>query len=175
MTETGGWQGAQDILVVHASKMGSTAEIAEVIGEVLAGAGHRVRVLPARAAGELGPYGVVVLGSAVYLSRWRRPAVRFLRRHADELAGRDVWLFQSGPCGPQDSVRQLPAPGNVRRLAARIGARAPVTFGGKLDPATARGPLARWVSRGALAGDWRDWDRIRVWAAGMANELSPHG
>ena len=168
MTTMDGASPGLGVLVAYATKMGSTREIADVIGVGLTAAGYQVSVLPADEVDDLTPYGVVVLGSAVYLTRWRTEAVRFMKRHVRELAGRDVWLFQSGPCGKQDATQQLPLPPKVRKLADEIGARPAVTFGGKLDPATARGPIARWVARGDLAGDWRDWDQIRTWADAVA-------
>jgi menaquinone-dependent protoporphyrinogen oxidase len=161
------------VLVAYATKMGATKEIAEVIGAVLTAAGHRVTVRPAGEVADIADYDVVVLGSAIYLTRWRREAVRFLRRHRNALSGRDVWLFQSGPCGAQDEARQLPMPGVVRRRAEQIGAQPAVTFGGKLDRAATRGLLSRWVASGDLAGDWRDWDQIRAWAASVAEQESP--
>lgn len=161
-------------LVVYASKAGATRDIAEVIGITMIVAGHRVSMLPVNEVTTLRPYGVVVLGSPIYHRRWRPEAVRFLRQHREALAGKDVWLFQSGPCGEQDEVRQLPLPAAVRRLADEIGARPAVTFGGKLDPATARGAIGRWMATGELAGDWRDWERIRAWATTVAEQSVHH-
>lgn len=54
----------------------------------------------------------------------------------------------------------------------RYRSGAPITFGGFLDPTTARGPLARRTGSGALAGDVRDPDRIRRRAAGIATDLT---
>ncbi|HEY3259191.1 MAG TPA: flavodoxin domain-containing protein [Pseudonocardiaceae bacterium] len=173
MTGMDGDRPGRRILVAYASKMGATKEIAEVIGDTLVAAGHQVTTRAAAEVMDLAPYDVVVLGSAIYLTRWRGEAVRFLRRHRAALSTRDVLLFHSGPCGDRDAARQLPLPSKVRRLADRIGAAPPITFGGRLDAATARGPLARWVARGDLAGDWRDWNQIRTWAAGVAEQLLP--
>ena len=175
MTSMSNGQPGTGTLVCYASKMGSTREIAEAIGAALGDTGQRVTVLPVDEVSDLTPYGMVVLGSAVYLNRWRPEAVHFLKRHRDELAGREVWLFQSGPCGERDASKQLPLPPKVQRLAAQIGARPPVTFGGRLEPATARGPVARWLARGELAGDWRNWDQIRAWVARIADQGVRHG
>lgn len=164
---------SRTVLVAFASKAGATREIAEAVAAEITAAGHRVTVRAAAEVDDVTPYDAVVLGSAVYLGRWRREAVRFLRRHRGALAGRPVWLFQSGPCGAADAARRQPAPTAVRRLAERVGARQPMTFGGRLDVATATGPLSRGMAKGELGGDWRDWDAIRGWAAGVGAELSP--
>jgi menaquinone-dependent protoporphyrinogen oxidase len=159
------------VLVAYATKMGSTKEIAEAIGSELSLAGIEVRVMPVSEVRDLRPHEAVVLGSALYARRWRPDAVRFLRRNDDTLAGRDVWLFHSGPCGELDKDQRQQAPAAVRRLAVLIGADPPVTFAGKLDPGTARGLLARWLAKGSLAGDFRDWDQIRTWAGTIACAL----
>jgi menaquinone-dependent protoporphyrinogen oxidase len=161
-------------LVAYASKMGSTLEIAEVIGAELCVAGHEVDIRPADRVFGVCHYDAVVLGSAVYVTRWRREAVRFLKRHVNALAGKRVWLFQSGPCGDGHADDQVPAPPNVRRLAERIGAVPPVTFGGRLAPATARGLLARRMATSSLAGEYRNWDHIREWARAIGAMHATH-
>ena len=57
-------------------------------------------------------------------------------------------------------------------MAKPQGLRAPVTFGGRLDPEHATGPLSKWMSAdGSLSGDVRDWDRIRASASDIARQL----
>jgi menaquinone-dependent protoporphyrinogen oxidase len=168
-----------DVLVVHASKSGGTAGIATILAEELRAHGLQVDVATAADASaddvSLAGYRAVVLGSALYAGRWRHDAVRFLHRHAVMLRGRQVWLFQSGPCGPDADIQAeqgMPEPARIRRLREDIDTDAPVTFGGVLDPATARG-LGRWMARGELAGDHRDPERIRGWARTIAAGLQP--
>lgn len=159
-----------EVLVAFATKMGSTEEIADVIAEELRGAGVSVDVFPADSAPDPAGYRAVVVGSAIYLRRWRRAALRYLRRHRAALRNRPVWLFQSGPCGGADSAR---VPFAARRIAGHIGAATPVTFGGRLDRAHAVGPVARWVASSTeLSGDNRDWESIRAWARDIAATLT---
>ena len=157
-----------DVLVAYASKMGGTAGIAAIVADELRARGVPVDVLPVADVRSVDGYRTVVLGSALYMRRWRPDAVRFLKLHARALRGRDVWLFQSGPCGPDAADPDQPEPANVARLRGSIDADPPITFGGVLDPATARGFLARRMARGELAGDFRDVERIRRWAARIA-------
>ena len=161
-------QGGTRVLIAFATKMGATAGIAATIAEELRAHGLRVDVAAAADVNDIGPYQVVVVGSALYMRRWRPDAVRFLRRHAAALQRRTVRLFQSGPCGKDAVDPDQPEPANVRRLRGDIGADTPITFGGMLDPATARGFLAKRLARGELAGDFRDQDRVRQWAASIA-------
>ncbi|MFK4084835.1 flavodoxin domain-containing protein [Kribbella sp. NPDC020789] len=162
---------SRKVLVAYASKMGATAEIAEAIGDELRARGHEADVRNVADVAAVTPYDAVVLGSAIYAGRWRRPAIAFLRRHRDELRQRQVWLFHSGPLGPgKDEDQRIPA--SVGRLAHSIGATPPVTFGGRLEPATATGFLARRMAQGELAGDCRDWPKIHAWAADISAAIT---
>jgi menaquinone-dependent protoporphyrinogen oxidase len=131
---------SRNVLVAYATKSGGTAAIAEAVGDELRDRGHQVAVRDVSQVGSIADYDAVVLGSAIRLGRWRPEAVRFLRRHSDELRNRQVWLFHSGPLGPQAGEAQAMPP-NVQRLVRRIGATPAMTFGGRLD-----------------------WNLIRAWA-----------
>ena len=69
------------VLVAYASKYGATGEIAEKIGEILNQAGLQTDVFPVKQVKDLALYGVVILGSAVYYGRWRKGAVKFLKKN----------------------------------------------------------------------------------------------
>ena len=160
------------LLVAYASRMGSNAEIAHRIGRHLTDAGHVVDVRPCSPELKATPYEGVVLGSALYVGRWDRPAVSFLHRQAAQLAERPTWLFQSGPCGDGLDLSAVRAPRAVRNVCARSGLAAPVTFGGRLDPATARSSFDRWVASGTRVGDFRDWEQISAWTWGVVRALA---
>ena len=76
------------VLVVYATNYGATAEIAEKIGQLLRQAGLRTDVLPTERVSDLPPYKAVVLGSAVYIGKWRKEAVKFLQANEKMLAER---------------------------------------------------------------------------------------
>jgi menaquinone-dependent protoporphyrinogen oxidase len=159
------------VLVVYASQMGSTAEIAAVVGDQLTRRGFHVDVQSTAAARDARLYDAVIVGSPVYFGRWDRTALRFLQAQAPDLAERPTWLFQSGPCGPGASTEPARTPRAVERFCAAVGIAAPVTFGGNLDRSKARTWLARRVATGNLAGDSRDWHAIRAWADGVSDHL----
>ncbi len=163
------------VLVAYATKYGATAEIAERIGQVLSNAGLSAEVLPADRATDPGAYQAVVLGSAVYIGRWRKPAVKFLERYQAELAGKPVWLFSSGPTGEGDPVKLTQGwtfPSAQQPIADRIQPRDITLFHGAID----RGKL-NWLEKRmikmveALEGDYRDWEAIESWAADIAAAL----
>jgi menaquinone-dependent protoporphyrinogen oxidase len=160
------------ILVAYASRMGSNAEIAQRIGQQLSGAGHDVDVSPCADAAAASDYDAVILGSALYMGRWDKAALRYLKAQSDLLAQRPAWLFQSGPCGEGFELEHVDTPRAVRTLSARIGLAPPVTFGGRLDRAKATTTLSRWMATGTYAGDFRDWDQVRAWTAEVMAQLA---
>jgi len=87
------------VLICAASKYGATSEIARAVADVLAGRGCEVTVLPPQEAGAVEEFDAVVLGSAVYMGQWMKPARELAERSAAALASRPVWLFSSGPVG----------------------------------------------------------------------------
>ena len=76
------------VLVSAASKYGATGEIAQAIADVLAERGCQVTVLPPEKAGAVGEFDAVVLGSAVYMGQWMKPARQLAARSGDALAAR---------------------------------------------------------------------------------------
>lgn len=160
------------ILVAYASRMGSNAEIAERIGEQLREAGHEVDVSACADAGEAAAYEAVILGSALYVGHWDKSALDYLKSNSAQLAERPTWLFQSGPCGEGLDLDHTDTPRGVRKVSSRIGLSTPVTFGGRLDKTLAKTRVARWMSTGKYAGDFRDWEQVRAWTAGVVEELA---
>jgi menaquinone-dependent protoporphyrinogen oxidase len=149
------------VLVVHGSKRGGTAGLAEMVGEALRAAGVESEVRPARAVRAVEGYDAVVVGGALYAMRWHRDARRFVRRHARALRGRPVWLFSSGPLDASAAGTEIPPVRQVNRVMERIGARGHVTFGGRLAP-DARGFPARAMAK-TRSGDWRDRAHVQRW------------
>ncbi len=163
------------VLVVYATKYGATAGIAEKIGQVLQEAGLSVDVQPADQAGDPTAYQAVVLGSAVYIGRWRKEAARYLKAHEEALAQRPVWIFNSGPLGEGDAAEQagdLGFPKGLRPIAERIKVRDIAVFHGAVNLEKLNS-LERWMFKNVKSpiGDFRDWDAITAWAAGIAAAL----
>ncbi len=156
------------VMVAYATKMGATREIAEAIGITLRGAGMEATVSDASEVATLAGYDAAVVGSAVYMAHWRPEAVEVLERQAEHGTKMPIWLYQSGPL----DHTQMPAPAKVQRLAIAIGAAPPVTFGGRVEPGTAKGFIAKKMAKGPKAGDYRDFDQIAQWATGITTELA---
>jgi menaquinone-dependent protoporphyrinogen oxidase len=162
------------VLVAFASKHGATAEIAAAVAEALRAAGLQTDCHEAAAVASLEPYDAVVLGSAVYMKRWRREARRFLRRHGDALAQRPFWVFSSGPVGdPANDDAAWLEPASTIALAESLGARGHMVFGGCV-PAEPEGFMQRSMAKNTPPAyrDRRNWGEIRAWAATIAAQIA---
>ncbi len=157
------------ILVAHATKHGSTAEIAAAIGATLREAGLEVDVRTARDVRTLAGYDAVVLGSGLYSAHWLREANRFVKRLLPALREVPVWLFSSGPLDHSTDFADIPLTEHVAPDVAPIGARGHRTFGGRLLPGTPGVDDALLATH--RVGDFRSWDRIRAWAREIASVL----
>jgi len=163
-----------EVLVAYASKRGSTAEIAAAVAERLRADGVDAECLEIGEVGGLDGYDAVVLGSAVYMKRWRGEARHFLRKHGKELAGMPFWIFSSGPVGdPAEDDAAWTEPRKIVARAEELGARDHVVFGGRM-PTDPHGPIEKAMVNNTPEDlrDRRDWDEIRAWADGIAAELS---
>ena len=167
------------VLVTYATKYGATAEIAEKIGQVLGQAGLRTDVLPTDRVRELHSYKVVVLGSAVYIDRWRKEAATFLKANEKVLAEQLVWLFSSGPTGegnPVELTKGWHFPKALQPIADRIQPRDIAVFHGAINMKKLN-LIEKWMINNVKAplGDFRDWDAITSWATAIADVLKEAG
>lgn len=162
------------VLVTYGTTGGSTAEIGGWIAEELRTAGLDVRLLAADAVDDVAGYEALVLGAAMYAAGWHADARKFARRFAGRFTGRPVWMFSSGPLDHTADDTDLP-PNHQAVVAMRLlQGREHVTFGGRLT-AEAHGWLgfvARRMEDEGHAGDFRDPQRIRSWARGIAAEIT---
>lgn len=150
------------VLVAYASRRGGTAGLAAMIGDAFGRNGWEVDVRRAGDVHDLAEFDVVVVASALYMGRWLGEARRFLRRHADELRTRHVWLVSSGPL-TRDVEIDTPPPRAVKRLAVKVNAYGHAMFGGRLLR-DARGFPARVMARSS-SGDYRDPARVQAWVS----------
>jgi menaquinone-dependent protoporphyrinogen oxidase len=164
------------VLVVVASKHGSTTEIARALASALGASGAdgeaalSAVVVPAHQRPDPSPFDAVVIGSAVYVGRWLEDAREYAAHHAATLRARPVWLFSSGPIGappfPPDE------PYDAAPITALTGARAHRVFPGRLDKSLLSfGERAMVTAMRAPLGDFRDWDAVAAWADEIAATL----
>ncbi|MEW5992538.1 MAG: flavodoxin domain-containing protein [Chloroflexota bacterium] len=186
----------QRILIVHASRHGGSAGIAEKIGGVLRAQGLNTVLARAVEMPDPRDFDACVVGSGVYIGSWLKEGTDYLARFHSTLAAKPVWLFSSGPLpgwpkgskqpaadpledalGPADG----PGSGGRKKLAALADAIQPRdhrVFRGAFDPSDPPKSLAERVVRMMPAskdilpvGDFRDWPAIEAWALEIATEL----
>jgi menaquinone-dependent protoporphyrinogen oxidase len=158
------------VLVSAASKYGATGEIAQAVADVLAAKGLQVTVAPPDQVGAIEQFDAVVLGSAVYMGQWMKPARELAERQAAALAARPVWLFSSGPVG--ESAKPAENPVDVSKILEATRARDHGVFTGRLVRKHLSFPDRAMASAiRAQEGDFRNWAEIRDWATGIADTL----
>jgi len=153
------------VLVAHASRKGSTREVADAIAARLEAKGLRTVVQDARDPVDLRTFDAVVLGGALYTGRWHRDARRFLRRHQRILATMPLAVFALGPAATDDHSMAVSL-AQLERALGRTRDLQPVAitiFGGVIDPERLRFPFNRMPP-----SDARDWDAITAWADEVA-------
>lgn len=157
------------VLVTWGSKAGGTEGIGRMVAEELAAQGLDVVAAPAEVAPSPAEFDAVIIGGALYANRWPGSVRRLVGRNLTALRRRPVWLFSSGPLDDSAGRKEVQPPPQVAVLSERIGALGHVTFGGRLAK-DAKGFPAKAMAR-EMAGDWRDPERIRTWAAELAASL----
>ena len=184
------------VLVVHASRHGGTAGIAEKIGTVLRADGVDVTVAPAAGMPDPSGFDACVIGAGVYMGSWVKEGVEYLERYAPRLAGRPVWLFSSGPLPGsskeateaddpyQNALGPADGPGSggrkkIEELSALFRPREHHVFRGAYDPKDPPKAISERLVRLMPAskdilppGDFRDWDAIAAWAHRIATEIA---
>jgi menaquinone-dependent protoporphyrinogen oxidase len=165
---------SQRILVTYATHTGSTAEVANVVGEELRGRGFAVDVQAVHAAPQVHNYAAVVLGSAVNGGRWLPEAVDFVRTNQNVLSEVPVAVFSLHimNAGEDEGSRRkrMAYLDDVRHLIEPVDE---AFFLGMGPDPNKDSWIARWLFRrfgGAGEGDCRDWDKIRGWARGVLPE-----
>src|SRR5262245_32557372 len=124
-------QGPITVLIAVESRHGSTMEIAEILSEHLYAQGiETVRRDPGE-VGTLGGYDAAIIGSAVYMGRWLKPARELAKRIIAERKGRPLWLFSSGPIGAPP--RPEGEPEEVAPLLRHPEVHGHRVFAGRLD------------------------------------------
>jgi menaquinone-dependent protoporphyrinogen oxidase len=155
------------VLVAYASRSGSTMEIADSVGKILAESGYAVDVLPVKEVTSVKEYSAVVLGSAIWGGKLLPEAMTFVKQYKPVLAGKPLAVFVVCLTMKDDT------PENRKKVNAYLNPlREEVTpqsiglFAGKMTSAKLNIFLRFMVKHMIKApeGDFRDWTKIHAWA-----------
>ena len=158
------------ILILYATRAGSTVEIARAIGEVLRARGFEVDVKPVKENPALAAYQAVILGSAIRMSNWLPEAVEFIKKNRWQLREIPTAFFTVYMLNRDDSETSRQA--RQAYTASLHQILKPVDeafFEGSMDYSKLKfldRTIARMVEKqtNATPGDFRDWSKIRGWA-----------
>jgi len=163
------------ILVTYASRLGSTAGVAEAIGKTLLDSGAEVEVRRMEDVTDLSPYSAVVAGSAIRGKQWLPEAMQFMQQHQAALRQRAFAAFlvcmtlamkNGEKYRPNVATWLDPVSALVRPVSK--GLFAGVLNVGKIESFSHRLKFRLSVMFGVWQeGDHRDWNAIREWAASL--------
>ena len=168
------------ILVAYASMHGSTGGIAQAVGQVLCEAGAGVDVRLIKNVQDLSPYQGFVLGSAVRSDAWLPEAKRFVEENRSVLAGFPTAYFLAcltlSKPGPETERKARSFLDPVINDVPEVRPVDLGLFGGVLDFSKfsigmkAVMKYKMWANE-VEEGDYRNWEAIRAWTAGLAGRL----
>lgn len=166
----------KSVLVVYASRLGSTAETAVFIADQIANEGVSVDVNSVDEVSVLNDYGLVIIGSAIRYDRWLPEAVKFLESHHAALSKRKVaYFFTCLTLAERTEATEKNAAIYAEKLQQLAPQLKPVSIGqfsGVLNS-----EKAPWITRALLRllslltglkeGDYRDWKQVSEWARAL--------
>ncbi len=172
------------LLVTYDTIHGSTAEVAEYIGDNLCDQGFRVDLRLVANVEDISEYDAIILGSAIYQFTWLKDAKNFLKRNQAILAQFPTAYFIVGASMSVDTPenREAVKKAFVDPVLEKFPEITPLSiglFGGAVDFDANEYNLFEWVVLKILGfilgytegADWRNWDTINAWTKELADEL----
>ena len=163
------------ILVVYASRGGSTQAVAQTIAATLNQQDLQADMRFLRDVTDLRTYDVVVLGAPIRMGKWVPEAVQFVKTHQKTLQQKQFACFVVCMTLKDDTAENR---ADVEKVLDEVkGLIQPVDVGLFAGALTAHGRLKSfWIFLAKLLrvpqGDYRDYGKIAGWAKGLARKLS---
>ncbi|MBN1168170.1 MAG: hypothetical protein JXA44_13745 [Methanospirillaceae archaeon] len=163
------------ILVIYATRYGSTTVLAETITDTLRQAGYDAELFIAEKMPDPMHCEAIILGSPLYLGKWLRSLVEYINRYKG--------IFDSVPHAVFTVGYTLREPGPMELAAARLAelefqhVLSPVYsgyFGGNLEINRLSGAdrdICQMV--GLPDGDFRDTTKVAAWTLEALDYLFP--
>lgn len=176
--------GTKKILVAYDTIHGSTAEVAERIGEELCAMGFTVDVQWAGDVTAVAGYDGFIVGSAIYQFSFLPDAIAFLENFKAQLAAKPTAIFMVGASMSQDTpeTRDMVQKAFIDPVLEKYPEITPVSiglFGGAVDFTKEKYSLFERIVLRILGlilrfrntADWRNWDTIDTWADEVGGSL----
>ncbi len=165
---------SDQILIAHATKAGSTGEVAEAIAEELRSGGAEVDVSPAKEVKNVNAYTAVIVGSAIRMGKLLPDATKFVKKHQKTLNELPVAYFvvcmtmKDDTAENRHTVESYVDP--MREMVEPVDMG---LFAGAINYSKLSFP-ARTMSKAMKVseGDFRDWDAIRDWTRQVHSRLT---
>lgn len=154
------------ILVAYATRNGSTAEIAQVIGRELTNTRLAADVAEIKTVSNLASYNAIVIGGPLYMGSVDGSVGKFVGKNREQLLKLPVAAFAVGlaPKNPDPTAVEM-AMAALKKSLEPVIPVASVLFAGELDPAKVNFVMRKFLEMAKIpAGDFRDWDVIAAWA-----------
>lgn len=150
----------QKVLIAYATNAGSTAQVAEVVGEELGKNGSQVSVCRLAEVTSVEPYDAVVVGAPMIMG-WHSAAIKFIKQHQHALSHKGVAFFLTAMNLTQTNEKHTGAipiyvdpalakpPKNIKRLSFKERYATATNY---LRPVLDAAPLVKPVSVGFFGG-----------------------
>ena len=171
-------------MVAYGTRYGSTAEIAERMGEIFAAMGLTIEIRDIKREGppkDLDGYELVVVGSGILAGRWTKEPLQFLEKNKETLADKKVALFVVSAYAADPEKHDRVYEDYLVSVVEDLKPISPVSlgfFGGVIDFSkynfAVRILMKRMVSSNAGDRevseymDLRDWEKIESWTNSLA-------
>lgn len=163
------------ILVAYATRYGSTAEVAEAIGDELRRSGADVDVKPVNEVQDLSPYRAAVIGSPIYMGKWLPESQIFVEKNQSHLRTIPVAYFAVGLTATERSAEVLrKAEASMDAVRMLVNPVEIGIFPGRLESSSLSftdRTIIKMIR--ATAGDFRDFPAVRAWAQAVCRKFIP--
>ncbi|UCG04482.1 MAG: hypothetical protein JSW11_10965 [Candidatus Heimdallarchaeota archaeon] len=182
----------KSVLIVFASRFGSTDEIAHEIADELERHKILTKVHNLRdgvKTPSLEDFDGIIVGSGIKMGRWTKESYKFLKENQNKLNSKVLGLFVSSGEAANPKTYTEARRKYLERMMGKTGVKADITeaFGGVFDFSSDSTysflekkiiqRLAKSVEGGIVIDDYkmndfRDWELIRKWAKEFSNLLN---